>query len=119
MLRQVVVTLTNLSDHTTRTTQFQQKWFSEMVQLHQVLHKSYLFVVAAVYLKRLITRRGLKLTAKNIKTLFQVALMIAHKFWNDYHLQNNQMAAYFKLPTIYLNSLEREMLFQLDFDCNI
>ena len=73
------------------------------------------FVLALVYIDRLIARNGLALTSLNVHRVIITAVMLAAKFFDDQYYNNAYYAKVGGIPCVEINALELEMLFSCGF----
>ena len=77
-------------------------------------------IVCLVYLERLESRTGLRLTNFTWKRLLFTSLVIASKIWDDDSYENKNFADSFTLFRIEeINAMESAFLNMLDFDLNV
>lgn len=77
------------------------------------------FVLALVYIDRLIARNGLALTSLNVHRIIITAVMLAAKFFDDQYYNNAYYAKVGGVPCNEVNSLELEMLFSCGFSLHV
>lgn len=77
------------------------------------------FVLALVYIDRLIQRNSLLLTSLNVHRVIITAVMLAAKFFDDQYFNNAYYAKVGGVPTIEVNSLELEFLFSINFSLHV
>jgi len=75
------------------------------------------FVMALIYVDRMIETRGLTLTTLNVHRLLITSVMLAAKFHDDLFYNNTYYSKLGGLSLQELNLLEVELLNQLDFSC--
>jgi hypothetical protein len=77
------------------------------------------FVLALVYIDRLITLRRVVLDALNVHRVLITSVMLAAKFFDDLYLDNEHYAAVGGIPNHEMNTLELEFLFLLEFNLHV
>lgn len=77
------------------------------------------FVLALVYIDRLIQRNSLLLTSLNVHRIIITAVMLAAKFFDDQYFNNAYYAKVGGVPTGEVNSLELEFLFSINFSLHV
>lgn len=77
------------------------------------------FVLALVYIDRLIQRNHLALTSLNVHRVIITALMMASKFFDDQYFNNAYYAKVGGVPCTEINSLELEFLFSINFSLHV
>ncbi len=73
------------------------------------------FIMALIYIDRLITRKRVMLDHLNIHRLIITSVLMAAKFFDDHYLDNAHYAAVGGIPTHEVNSLEVEFCFLTEF----
>lgn len=74
------------------------------------------FILALVYIDRLVARRGLLLTSLTVHRVLITAVVVAAKFHDDRHFKNAFYASIGGLALEEFNALERDFLFSINFD---
>jgi len=77
------------------------------------------FVLALIYIDRLITKRRIVLDQFNVHRLLVTSVMLAAKFFDDHYLDNQHYAAVGGVPKGEMNVLELEFLFLLEFNLHV
>lgn len=77
------------------------------------------FVLALVYIDRLIQRNSLLLNSLNVHRIIITAVMLAAKFFDDQYYNNAYYAKVGGVPTSEVNSLELEFLFCINFTLHV
>jgi hypothetical protein len=77
------------------------------------------FVLALIYIDRLITKRRIILDQYNVHRLLVTSVMLAAKFFDDHYLDNQHYAAVGGVPKGEMNVLELEFLFLLEFNLHV
>jgi hypothetical protein len=77
------------------------------------------FVLALVYIDRLIERRQFILTGLNIHRIIITSVMLAAKFFDDQYFNNAYYAKVGGVPCNEMNSLELEFLFLVNFSLHV
>ena len=77
------------------------------------------FVLALIYIDRLITKRRIVLDQLNVHRLLVTSVMLAAKFFDDHYLDNQHYAAVGGVPKAEMNVLELEFLFLLEFNLHV
>ena len=77
------------------------------------------FVLALVFIDRLIARNTLLLTSFNVHRIIISAVMLAAKFFDDQYFNNSYYAKVGGVPTNEVNSLELEFLFSVNFSLQV
>jgi Cyclin len=77
------------------------------------------FVLALVFIDRLIQRNALLLTSLNVHRVIITAVMLAAKFFDDQYFNNAYYAKVGGVPTTEVNSLELEFLFSINFSLHV
>jgi hypothetical protein len=77
------------------------------------------FVLALVFIDRLIQRNSLLLTSLNVHRVIITAVMLAAKFFDDQYFNNAYYAKVGGVPTNEVNSLELEFLFSINFSLHV
>lgn len=77
-------------------------------------------IVALIYMTRLKKRHtGVCITSCNMQRLLLVAVMVAHKYFDDMYFSNEHWAEIGGITNKELNQLELLFLFHLRFSCNV
>lgn len=77
------------------------------------------FVLALVYIDRLIQRNSILLCSLNIHRIIITSLMLAAKFFDDQYFNNAFYAKVGGVPCVEMNSLELEFLFSINFGLQV
>ncbi len=77
------------------------------------------FVLALVYIDRLISTNGLALTSLNVHRIVITAVMLAAKYFDDQYYNNAYYARVGGVPCNEVNTLELEMLFCCSFSLHV
>lgn len=77
------------------------------------------FVLALVYIDRLIQRNNFVLSSLNVHRIIITSVMLAAKFFDDQYFNNAYYAKVGGVPTIELNALELEFLFSINFALHV
>jgi hypothetical protein len=77
------------------------------------------FVLALIYIDRLITRRKIVLDSLNVHRLLVTAVMLSAKFFDDHYLDNQHYASVGGVSKVEMNTLELEFLFLLEFNLHV
>lgn len=77
------------------------------------------FVLALVYIDRLIQRNSLLLTSLNVHRIIITSVMLASKFFDDQYFNNAYYAKVGGVPTPEVNNLELEFLFSVNFSLHV
>eukprot|EP00164_Ancoracysta_twista_P007516 GFYU01010676.1.p1 GENE.GFYU01010676.1~~GFYU01010676.1.p1 ORF type:complete len:178 (-),score=28.89 GFYU01010676.1:209-742(-) len=77
------------------------------------------FVLALVYVDRIIQRNQMLITSLNVHRLIITSIMVAAKFFDDNYYNNAYYARVGGVPTTELNSLELEFLFLINFSLHV
>jgi Cyclin len=77
------------------------------------------FVLALVYIDRLIQKNTLLLTSLNVHRIIITSLMLAAKFFDDAYFNNAYYAKVGGVPTVEINALELEFLFSINFSLHV
>jgi len=77
------------------------------------------FVLALVYIDRLIQQTGFVVSSLNIHRVVITSVMLAAKFFDDHYYNNAYYAKIGGVPCTEMNSLELEMLFQINFSLHV
>lgn len=77
------------------------------------------FVLALVFIDRLIQRNSLLLTSLNVHRIIITAVMLAAKFFDDAYFNNAYYAKVGGVPTSEVNALELEFLFSINFSLHV
>eukprot|EP00640_Fibrocapsa_japonica_P003571 CAMPEP_0113938128 /NCGR_PEP_ID=MMETSP1339-20121228/4527_1 /TAXON_ID=94617 /ORGANISM="Fibrocapsa japonica" /LENGTH=303 /DNA_ID=CAMNT_0000941079 /DNA_START=44 /DNA_END=952 /DNA_ORIENTATION=+ /assembly_acc=CAM_ASM_000762 len=77
------------------------------------------FVLALIYIDRLIQRNSFALTSLNIHRVVITSIMLAAKFFDDHYFNNAYYAKVGGVPAAEMNSLEVELLFRIKFSLHV
>mmetsp|Transcript_11665 Transcript_11665/g.40844 ORF Transcript_11665/g.40844 Transcript_11665/m.40844 type:complete len:235 (-) Transcript_11665:36-740(-) len=77
------------------------------------------FVLALVYIDRLIQRNNFVLSSLNVHRIIVTSVMLAAKFFDDQYFNNAYYAKVGGVPTAELNALELEFLFSINFALHV
>uniref|UniRef100_A0A7N0T3T5 Cyclin n=1 Tax=Kalanchoe fedtschenkoi TaxID=63787 RepID=A0A7N0T3T5_KALFE len=77
------------------------------------------FVIARIYIDRLLKRQSMHLTSLNVHRLLITGIMVAAKFMDDAFFNNAYYARVGGISTKELNKLEMTFLFGLDFRVHV
>ena len=77
------------------------------------------FVLALVYIDRLIQRKNFILTSLNVHRIIITSVMLAAKFFDDQYFNNAYYAKVGGVPCAEMNSLELEFLFLVNFSLHV
>jgi hypothetical protein len=91
--------------------------------LYLLLHKSgvaeEVLIVTLIFLKRLMSCAGTKLTARNWRSLLATALLLASKTFDDLAMSNKSFSMFLPFNLESLNRFERLFLAGIKYDCNV
>ncbi|GMI28244.1 hypothetical protein TeGR_g8748, partial [Tetraparma gracilis] len=73
------------------------------------------FILALIYVDRLIQRNNFLLTELNVHRVVITAVMLAAKFFDDQYFNNAYYAKVGGVPAVEMNALEVEFLFRINF----
>lgn len=77
------------------------------------------FILALVYIDRLIQGNNLTLTSLNVHRVIITSVMLAAKFFDDQYFNNAYFAKVGGVPCPEMNSLELEFLFSINFSLHV
>ena len=77
------------------------------------------FVLALIYIDRLIQRNNCALSVLNVHRIVITAVMLAAKFFDDQYFNNAYYAKVGGVPCAEMNMLEIEFLFRINFSLHV
>lgn len=77
------------------------------------------FILALVYIDRLIARNGIALNSLNVHRIIITMVMLAAKFFDDLYFNNKFFARVGGVPRAELDALELEALFAINFSLHV
>ena len=126
VLQKLVATNARQGPDADRVTKFHAlKPPSISVQLYlERIHKyascsSECFVLALIYIDRLIQRNNCALSVLNVHRIVITAVMLAAKFFDDQYFNNAYYAKVGGVPCAEMNMLEIEFLFRINFSLHV